>query len=113
MKILLHYIKPYRWLVVLALALAAINQVFSLFSPAIAGNILDLFVTHPHTLSDKHTQRTLNEYLFGNALVKGAVYFLLLLIGTAMISRIAKAFQDYTTNVIIQKFSKIWCDHFY
>ncbi|HEX4373415.1 MAG TPA: ABC transporter ATP-binding protein [Puia sp.] len=104
MKILLHYIKPYRWLVVLALGLAAINQVFSLFSPAIAGNILDLFVTHPHTLSDKHTQRTLNEYLFGNALVKGAVYFLLLLIGTAMISRIAKAFQDYTTNVIIQKF---------
>jgi ATP-binding cassette, subfamily B, bacterial len=104
MKILLHYIKPYRWLVVLALALAAINQVFSLFSPAIAGNILDLFVTHPHTLPDKHTQRTLHEYLFGNALFKGAVYFLLLLIGTAMISRIAKAFQDYTTNVIIQKF---------
>jgi ATP-binding cassette, subfamily B, bacterial len=104
MKILLHYIKPYRWLVVLALALAAINQVFSLFSPAIAGNILDLFVTHPHTFPDKHTQRTLNEYLFGNPLFKGAVYFLLLLIGTAMISRIAKAFQDYTTNVIIQKF---------
>ncbi|HEY4877154.1 MAG TPA: ABC transporter ATP-binding protein, partial [Puia sp.] len=104
MKILLHYIKPYRWLVVLALALAAINQVFSLFSPAIAGNILDLFVTHPHTLPDKHTQRTLNEYLFGSPLFKGAVYFLLLLIGTAMISRIAKAFQDYTTNVIIQKF---------
>ncbi|HSZ86257.1 MAG TPA: ABC transporter ATP-binding protein [Puia sp.] len=104
MKILLHYIKPYRWLVVLALALAAINQVFSLFSPAIAGNILDLFVTHPHTLPDKYTQRTLSEYLFGNALFKGAVYFLLLLIGTAMVSRIAKAFQDYTTNVIIQKF---------
>ena len=29
---------------------------------------------------------------------------LLLLVGTAMVSRIAKAFQDYTVNVIIQKF---------
>ncbi|HLY72368.1 MAG TPA: ABC transporter ATP-binding protein [Puia sp.] len=104
MKILLHYIKPYRWLVVLALALAAINQVFSLFSPAIAGNILDQFVTHPLTFPDKHTRRTLSEYLFGDSQFKGAVYFLLLLIATAMISRIAKAFQDYSTNVIIQKF---------
>jgi len=104
MKILLHYIKPYRWLVVLALVLAAINQVFSLFSPALAGNILDLFVTHPHTFPNKQTQRTLGEYLWGNAFFKGAVYYLLLLIGTAMVSRIAKAFQDYTTNVIIQKF---------
>lgn len=105
MKILLHYIKPYRWLVVLALALAAINQVFSLFSPAIAGNILDLFVTHPLTFDKSgKLHRTLSEYLLGNPAFKGATYFLLLLIGTAMISRIAKAFQDYTVNVIIQKF---------
>ena len=105
MKILLHYIKPYRWLVALALGLAAVNQVFSLFSPAIAGNILDLFVTHPHAF-DKAGKlpRSLSEYLLGNPVFRGTVHFLLLLIGTAMISRIAKAFQDYTVNVIIQKF---------
>jgi ATP-binding cassette subfamily B protein len=38
-------------------------------------------------------------------------YFLGLLIGTAMVSRIAKAFQDYVVNVIIQKFgAKIFTD---
>ena len=36
---------------------------------------------------------------------------LFLLVGTAMVSRIAKAFQDYTVNVIIQKFgAKIFTD---
>ena len=116
MKILLHYIKPYRWLVALALGLAAINQIFSMFAPAIAGRILDLFVTHPHAFDKAGTSsRTLNDFLFGNTIgsivFKGAVYFLLLLIGTAMVSRIAKAFQDYTTNVIIQKFgAKIFTD---
>ena len=34
----------------------------------------------------------------------GLLFFLLLLIGTAMVSRIAKAFQDYFSNVLIQKF---------
>jgi ATP-binding cassette, subfamily B, bacterial len=112
MKILLHYLKPHKWLVILALGLTAINQVFSLFSPAIAGNILDLFVTHPHAFDKAgKIHRTLNEYLLGNPVFQGAVHFLLLLIGTAMISRIAKAFQDYAVNVIIQKFgAKIFTD---
>ena len=116
MKILLYYLKPYKWLVALALLLAAINQVFSLFSPAIAGNILDLFVTHPHNFEKSAIlPRTLNNYLFGetinNIVYHGAVFYLLLLVGTAMVSRIAKAFQDYSTNVIIQKFgAKIFTD---
>jgi ATP-binding cassette subfamily B protein len=34
-----------------------------------------------------------------------------MLIGTAMVSRIAKAFQDYYTNVVIQKFgAKLYTD---
>jgi ATP-binding cassette subfamily B protein len=36
--------------------------------------------------------------------LKGVGNMLLLLVGTAMVSRIAKAFQDYIVNVIIQKF---------
>ena len=103
MKILLSYIKPYKGLVVLALFLAAVNQVFSLFAPAITGHILDLFVTHPHIFPDK-TPRTEHEFFFGRDQFHGLLYFLLLLIGTAMISRIAKAFQDYFGNVLIQKF---------
>ena len=103
MKILLSYIKPYKWLVVLALFLAAVNQVFSLFAPAITGNILDLFVNHPHIFPDK-TPRSEHEFFFGRDKYHGLLFFLLLLIGTAMVSRIAKAFQDYFSNVLIQKF---------
>ena len=103
MKILLAYIKPYKWLVVLALFLAAVNQVFSLFAPAITGNILDLFVNHPHIFPNK-TPRTEHQFFFGAGKYHGLLFFLLLLIGTAMVSRIAKAFQDYFSNVLIQKF---------
>lgn len=88
---------------VLALFLAAVNQVFSLFAPAITGNILDLFVNHPHVFPDK-TSRTEHAFFFGEGKYHGLLYFLLLLIGTAMVSRIAKAFQDYFGNVLIQKF---------
>ncbi len=88
---------------VLALFLAAVNQVFSLFAPAITGNILDLFVNHPHIFRDK-TPRSEHAFFFGQGQYHGLLFFLLLLIGTAMVSRIAKAFQDYFSNVLIQKF---------
>ncbi|MBW8522842.1 ABC transporter ATP-binding protein/permease [Chryseobacterium chendengshani] len=105
MKTLLHYLKPHKWLLILSLVLATINQVFSLFGPAITGNILDQLVTHPNFFDkEKMMSRSLDEYLYGTDLYHGAFYFLGLLIGTAMVSRIAKAFQDYVVNVITQKF---------
>ena len=103
MKILLSYLKPYKWLIGLALFLAAVNQVFSLFSPWIAGRILDLFANHPHVFPDK-TPRTEHQFFFGQGQYHGLLFFLMLLIGTAMVSRIAKAFQDYFGNVLVQKF---------
>ena len=103
MKILLSYLKPYKWLMALALFLATMNQVFSLFSPWIAGRILDLFANHPHVFPDK-TPRTQHQFFFGQGQYHGLLFFLLLLVGTAMVSRIAKAFQDYFGNVLIQKF---------
>lgn len=105
MKTLLYYLKPHKWLLILSLVLATINQVFSLFSPAITGNILDQLVTHPnHFDKEKVHARTLDQFFYGTDIYHGAFYFLGLLIGTAMISRIAKAFQDYVVNVITQKF---------
>lgn len=112
MKVLLRYLKPYRWLIAISLLLATINQVFSLFAPAITGNILDRLVTHPNFFDkEKLLPRNLNEYLYGTSVYHGAFYFLGLLIGTAMVSRIAKAFQDYVVSVITQKFgAKIFTD---
>lgn len=112
MKILFRYLKPYQWLIIISLFLATVNQVFSLFAPAITGNILDQLVTHPNFFDkEKLLPRNLNEYLYGSSAYHGAFYFLGLLIGTAMVSRIAKAFQDYVVSVITQKFgAKIFTD---
>ncbi len=70
----------------------------------IIGQVMDKLATHPHT-DDAGRPRTEHQYIMG------VLYFLSLLIGTAMVSRIAKAFQDYVVNVIIQKFgAKIFTD---
>jgi ATP-binding cassette, subfamily B, bacterial len=107
MKILLHYLRPYKWLIVLALFLAAINQCFSMLDPYFFGKVgLDKLASHPF---DKgyfdakkvwHVtgKRTQSEFLWS------AMSFLSILIGVAMVSRIAKAFQDYFGQIIVQKF---------
>jgi len=97
MKILIQYIKPFKGLVFLAFLLAAINQTFSLFDPMIFGKLIDEFAKNPF-LDPTGNERTQAMFL------KGVGNMLLLLVGTAMVSRIAKAFQDYIVNVIIQKF---------
>ncbi|PSL33258.1 ABC transporter ATP-binding protein [Chitinophaga ginsengisoli] len=104
MKLFLYYLKSYKWLIGLALLLAAINQVFSLLDPYIFGRIVDLFANHPHTTA-KGLPRPQSDY------VQGVIFWLLASIGVAMVSRIAKAFQDYFVNVIIQKFgARIYTD---
>lgn len=89
MKIFLHYLKRYKKLVFVALLLASVNQVFSLLDPMIYGKIID-------ELARKAGEYTQDAYLFT------AAKYILLSIGVAMVSRIAKAFQDYTMNLVIQ-----------
>ncbi|CAL1516485.1 ABC transporter ATP-binding protein [Chitinophaga sp. MM2321] len=96
MKLLLHYLKNYKGLIALALLLATVNQLFSLMDPYIFGKIIDQFASHPHAIGD--IARGESSYLKGVLLLLGAA------IGVAMVSRIAKAFQDYFVNVIVQKF---------
>jgi ATP-binding cassette, subfamily B, bacterial len=104
MKILLQYLKPYKWYIALALLLAAINQTFSMFDPMIFGRLIDDFANGAHIKPDG-SPRSENEF------IKGVTGYLFLLVGTAMVSRIAKAFQDYVVNVVIQKFgAKIFTD---
>src|SRR5882757_6963989 len=92
MKILFTYLKEHWKLGVLALILAAINQIFSLLDPYITGKMINKFGVHMGDYADKQSQ-----------FVKDISFFLLASISVAMISRIAKNFQDYFTNVIIQK----------
>ncbi|MDB5111908.1 MAG: transporter ATP-binding protein, partial [Mucilaginibacter sp.] len=90
MKILLAYLSKYRWIVVLALILAGFNIGFSLLDPYITGHIVDRFI-------EKRDELGHDAYVYG---VLGMVG---LAVGAAMVSRIAKNFQDYFTNIIVQK----------
>lgn len=89
MKILLHYLGRYKKLVAFCLILAIINQVFSLLDPMIYGKIIDRFAKNP----GDYTQQ---------AFIEGVLLLIGASIGVAMVSRIAKAFQDYFLNLIIQ-----------
>ncbi|HTD93944.1 MAG TPA: ABC transporter ATP-binding protein [Chitinophagaceae bacterium] len=96
MKILLHYLKPYKWLVALVLLLAAINIGFSLIDPIIFGRLIDL--GYKYAANSSAYQPLWWNYA-------GPVLNLLLAsIGVAMVSRIAKAFQDYFLTLVTQKF---------
>ena len=92
MKILYSYIKLHKGLLLLALFLAAINQCFALCDSIITGKLLNRCGVG---LSDFN-----NNY---NYFIKVLLGFLLLSLGAAMLSRIAKNFQDYFTNIIIQR----------
>ena len=103
MKILYTYLKPHKGLVFLVLFLAATNIGFSLVDPIIFGRLIDLA-----------TQYTQNKTVYPSFFWSFAGPVMTLLgasIGVAMISRIAKNFQDYFLNVIQQKFgAKVFTD---
>lgn len=90
MNLLVQYLKNYKWIVCLALVLAAINIGFSLLDPYITGRIVDRFIEKKDVLSR-------DQFVWG---VLGLIG---LGVGAAMVSRIAKNFQDYFTSIIVQK----------
>ncbi len=92
MRILLKYLKQHWKLVVLALLLATINQCFSLLDPLIAGKMLDKFAMHVSVFGKDFS-------LFFSEII----WYLLALVGVALVSRIAKNLQDYFVNVIVQR----------
>ena len=92
MNILLTYLKKHQWTVVLALVLAGLNIGFSLVDPMITGTIMDRYIVPKDGIV-----RTFDERFYG------ALSLIGLAIGAAMVSRIAKNFQDYFTNIIVQK----------
>ena len=128
MKILISYLKEYRAVVLLALMLAAFNIGFSLLDPYITGTIVDKYIV-PTNLSrarvvdivDKikgDDLKALNHIKIGalvdqvikamynvsyHQFIVGILTLVGLAVGAAMVSRIAKNFQDYYTNIITQK----------
>jgi len=90
MKLLYTYLKQYWTLVLLALFLATINQTFSLLDPLVFRYVIDNYAM-------KFSEYTTDQFL------RGVVGLLLIAMGVAFVSRVAKNFQDYYINVITQR----------
>lgn len=98
MSILYKYLKLQWPILLLALFLAAINQTFSLLDPQITGRIVDEIIMKKDSLTS-------------DGFLKKALLLVGMSIGVTFISRVAKNFQDYYTNVIVQKLgAKIFAD---
>lgn len=90
MRLLFSYLRQYWNLVVLALFLAAVNQIFSLLDPWIFRHVIDQYATRPKDY-------TTSEFF------QGVSFWLAAAVGVAFVSRVAKNFQDYFINVITQR----------
>jgi ATP-binding cassette subfamily B protein len=90
MHLLWSYLRRYRGLLGLTLLLAATNQIFSLLDPLIFRYVIDEYALR------------FQEYTTGQ-FFRGVSLLLLAAVGVAFVSRVAKNFQDYFTNVITQR----------
>ena len=91
MRILWLYLKPHRKLVFFSLLLAGVAQLLSLIDPIIFGKIIDNYASNPHHLPP-------------DKLVTGVLSWLGIAVAVAMVARIAKAFQEYTTRLAVARF---------
>jgi ATP-binding cassette, subfamily B, bacterial len=91
MYILWKYLQPQRTLIFFSLLLAAAAQLLSLIDPIIFGKIIDDYATSKNS-------RPQDE------LIKGVLFWLGIAIGIALLARLAKAFQDYTTRLAVARF---------
>jgi ATP-binding cassette subfamily B protein len=90
MRLLYNYLSRQRHLLVAALVLATINQVFSLLDPQVFRLIVDRYATKL-------------GHIDAGVFVRGVLLLLGAYVGVALVSRIAKNFQDYFVNVISQR----------
>jgi ATP-binding cassette subfamily B protein len=87
------------------MALASINIGFSLVDPILFGKLIDLATGHQGATAPPQHNFDWNRFFNSFSWKNPGVWFIVILsISVAMISRIAKAFQDYFLNLITQKF---------
>ncbi|MBO9357580.1 ATP-binding cassette domain-containing protein [Bordetella petrii] len=91
MHILWTYLRPHRRLAWLALLLAGASQVLALIDPIIFGKIIDEYAINRGGKTD-------------DELVSGVLGLLALAVAIAVLSRLAKAVQEYLTRLVVQKF---------
>lgn len=90
MQLLIKYVKAQKKILFGALALATVNQVFSLLDPQVFRLIVDRYASHATSLAK-------------GDFFRGILLLLLLSMFVALVSRIAKNFQDYYVSIITQR----------
>jgi ATP-binding cassette subfamily B protein len=91
MKILLKYLKPFQWWIFLALVLAGIAQVLSLYDPIIFGKIIDDYALNPGNKTEEE-------------LINGVLFWLGIAVAIALAARMVMAIKDYVIRLVVQKF---------
>ncbi len=91
MKILWTYLKPYKGWIVLALILAGIAQILTLYDPVIFGKIIDGYTQNTGGRTEKE-------------LVQGVLFWLSIAVGIALAARLIMAFKEYIMRMVVQKF---------
>jgi ATP-binding cassette subfamily B protein len=108
MKVLFNYLKPLKWLIFLTLLLASVNTGFSLMDPIIFGKLVNLANENVFNSGSLTKEEFFWSFSWSSP---GVMMLLLMSVGVALVSRLAKNFQDYFLNVIVQKFgAKIFTD---
>lgn len=91
------------------MTLSTINTIFSLLDPFIFGKIIDFVIASG--IYSKTTKRLITALINDHQFVTQIGMLMLASIGVAMVSRVAKSFQDYVVNTVIQKFgAKVFTD---
>ncbi|HEX8252319.1 MAG TPA: ABC transporter ATP-binding protein [Thermoanaerobaculia bacterium] len=90
MRLLYSFLLRYKKLILAALALATVNQVFSLLDPQVFRHIVDDYAVKADTMPRE-------------VFIRGVLLLLLAYVGVALVSRIAKNFQDYFVSVVAQR----------
>ena len=91
MSVLWKYLKPQRWLIVVALILAGISELLNLVDPLIFGKIIDDYALNPGNSPEE-------------VLVKGVLFWLSVAVSVAVLAQVTATFQDYFTRLAVQKF---------
>jgi len=89
MKFIFNYLKQYKKRLILILGLASINQIFSLLDPQIFRLLIDRYASKINELGSEQ-------------FLQGVLILLLASVGAALVSRVAKNFQDYYVNAVTQ-----------
>lgn len=93
MKIFWKYLRPFKWLVIFSMVLAAVAQALNFLDPVIFGKILDNYALNTGTRTEKE-------------LITGVLQLLGLAVLVAILAKLAKTFQEYVLRLLVQKFGK-------